>query len=250
MSLSSEPAFSVLRENFICGVKDITGEKYAGVSGQHLPTGNAALTTNGAGPHNLQTFVLASDGTVLTCLPGFWYAQDLVRELDLAVKLNDVWTNQSLSRSQKNAMFRQMHLAHLNEHPPGMARRSRMQGFDQKYEARHRLHTSDTIINPSLARGVLEKGAMAQPGAFKTTDRIMHERMAQRPFVPYQNFDVVAFSDYGRPFYNKNEDQRDANGDVIPELAKSQPLIGNTDQMRRGRRQNAMLNGMTRRGMR
>ena len=78
-------------------------------------------------------------------------------------------------------------------------------------------------------------------GAFKTTDQIMHDRMSQRPFTNYMNFDVVAYTDYGRPFYNKNEDQRTATGEVNKDLARAQPLMGNVDEMKgaakRARRQ-------------
>ena len=47
----------------------------------------AVFTTNGAGPHNIQMFVLAPDGTVLTCLPGYWQSDDLAGELNLAEDL-------------------------------------------------------------------------------------------------------------------------------------------------------------------
>jgi hypothetical protein len=233
VSLSSEPVYSYLKKDFICGVKDITGASYAGVSGLHMPSGNAALTTNGAGPHNIQIFVLANDGTVLHCLPGYWSPRDLAYELQFAQGLNHIWQNPKLSKSQKDELFRQYHLSHIQEHPQWMVRKSRMQGFDQKYEAKNHLYTSDTIANPELAKAILAKGGKPEPGAFKTTDVIMHTRMAARPFVPYQQFDVAKFSDYGRPLYNKNEDQRDLNGDVIPELAKSKPMIGNTDALKK-----------------
>ncbi len=231
MSLSTDPAFSALKNSFVCGVKDISGEPYAGVSGRHLPGGNAAYTTNGAGPHNLQLFVLSPDGVVLTCLPGYWNSQDLVRELDLACKLNQVWQNPDLSRARKDALFSQMHLAHIQEHPPAMVRRSRMQGFDQKYEARRRLYASDCIRDPYL---VTDLNARILPQqAFKTTDEIMHERMAARPFVPYQQFDVAAYTDYGRPRYDKQEDYRDAYGNIIPGSDPgSEPLIGNSNRIK------------------
>ncbi len=241
MSLSQEPAFSTLKNNFVVGYKDITGESYAGVSGVHMPTGNAVPTTNGAGPHNLQTFILAPDGTVMTCLPGYWAPQDLVSELKLGQDLYKVWSDRYLSRAEKDARFRNMQQEHLRSHPAQMVRRSRMQGFDQKYEAKNRLQTSDCILDSRLASVVLEKGMKPPMGAFKTTDQIMHDRMMQRPFVPYQQFDVVAFTDYGRPFYNKNEDQRTATGEVNKDLVKGQPLMGNTAEMpgaaRRARRQ-------------
>lgn len=248
MSLSQEPAFSYLKHNFITGYKDITGEEYAGVSGVHMPTGNAIATSNGAGPHNLQTFILAPDGTVMHCLPGYWNPEDLVSELELGQDMYKVWTNKSLTRAQKDEQFRLRQHHHLLTHSPQTVRRSRMQSFDQKFEAKNRLATSDTILDSTLARAVLEKGEKAPLGAFKTTDQIMHDRMQQRPFLPYQSFDVVAFTDYGRPFYNKNEDQRTATGEVNKDLAKTQTLMGNTAGMRRGRRARMANNGMAQPG--
>lgn len=206
-----------------------------------MPTGNAVSTTNGAGPHNLQTFVLAPDGTVMTCLPGYWAPQDLVSELKLGQDIYKVYSDKYLSKAEKDARFRQMQQDHFRTHSPQEQRRSRMQGFDMKYEAKNRLQTSDCILDSRMASVVLQKGMKAPPGAFKTTDQIMHDRMSQRPFINYQNFDVVAYTDYGRPFYNKNEDQRTASGEVNKDLAKAQPLMGNVNEMpgaaKRARRQ-------------
>lgn len=215
MSLSQEPVFSELKSNFICGAKDIVNEPYCGVSGRHAPDGKGIVTTNGAGPHNLQLFILAPDGTVLHCLPGYWAPQDLAGELRLGHELYQVWSNPHLSRSQKNEIFREKQLGHIDEHPPDMVRRSRMQGFDQKFEAKNRAYKSDTVKNPQLAIQALASGDnRTLSSAFKTTDVIAHERMAQRPFLPYQQFDVAVFSDYGRQKYEKHEDERDMNGKI------------------------------------
>jgi hypothetical protein len=197
VSLSQEPVFTELKNDFICGTKDITGAPWSGVSGIHPITGGAVNTTNGAGPHNLQLFVLAQDGTVLACLPGYWNSEDLAHELDLAKDLNKVWTNKSLSLAQKRTKFTEMQLAHVQVHPLMMVRRSQMQGFDKKFEQK-RLAESDTVF-------AMTGGKDGGP-VFKTTDQIFHERLAKQPFVPYSQFDVVAFSDYGRPKYNKNEE--------------------------------------------
>lgn len=218
MSLSEEPITSILKDEFVCGTKDITGLPYAGRSGMHAIDGQAINTTNGAGPHNIQMFVMAPDGTVLHCLPGFWNPEDLATELDFAMQLYGVYQNPRLSQLQKNQYFSQMQLNHIQQHSPKMVRRSRMQGFDQKYEAKNRLHQSDTIKDANLAAAVASKtmmNPMQAKEAFKTTDEIMHERMAQRPFVKYENFDVAAYSDYGRPLYEKHEDQRDLSGQRI-----------------------------------
>ena|SRR5271170_1112404 len=73
--------------------------------------------------------------------------------------------------------------------------------------------------------------------AFKTTDEIFHERMAVRPFLPYEQFDVAAYTDYGRPKYDKHEDYRDSSGQIIAgSNPQAEPLIGNTQQMQGGRR--------------
>jgi hypothetical protein len=231
VSLSQDPAFSTLRDNFVCGYRDISREPYCGVSGRHEVDGNAINTTNGAGPHNIQMFILSADGTVLTCLPGYWNPRDLVQELALAARLNQVWLDPTLNRGQKVQLFRQMHLAHIQQHPPDMQRRSHLQGFDAKYEAQHRLNTSDFIVNPGVARLATIKGNKIPWQAFKTTDEVMHERLAQRPFVPYSYFDVAAYVDYGRPKYDKHEDDRDGNGKVVKSKARNEPMIGNASQM-------------------
>ncbi len=232
MSLSQEPAFSALQNEFVCGVRDISNEPYAGLSGRHETGGNAVNTTNGAGPHNLQLFMLSADGTVLECLPGFWNPQDLLTEMKFANELNQVWLDSHASKSQKDQTFRQMQLAHVQQHPTAMTRRSRMQGFDQKWEAEHRLFNSDTIAHPGMiSQNMLMPGGMLPQEAFKTTDQIMHERMSARPFVPINQFDVAAYVEYGKPKYDKNEDARLADGTVNKELAKSLPTIGNKSVM-------------------
>jgi len=245
VSLSQEPALSVLKNELVCGYRDISRESYAGFSGKHAPDGNAVATTNGAGPHNLQTFLLSADGTVLHCLPGYWAPQDLVREIEFAGRMDDLWKNPQYSITQKRQMYSNMQLAHIQEHPHVMTARSKMQGFDMKHEAKNRPYTSDTILNPQLAVQLLSMDktdktiAMDVKNAFKTTDRLMHERMAARPFLPYSNFDVAAYVDYGRPKYDKNEDFRDPRTGQLAdqEGAKKQEMLGQVPEkpMRRKR---------------
>ena len=163
----------------------------------HSVEGPAVDTSNGAGPHNNQLFVLATDGTVLTCLPGYWNSEDLAEELEFAEKLNAVWKDRSIFRREKEMKFSEMHLAHISDHSKAMKRRSRMQGFDKKFEEKNRSTSSDTILSKNNGDKTL----------FKTTDVIMHERMAQRPFVNYANFDVAEYSDYGRDKYDKKGDE-------------------------------------------
>jgi hypothetical protein len=245
VSLSSDPAFSLLKKYFVCGYRDITYEPYAGVSGRHEVGGNAVDTTNGAGPHNLQLFILASDGTVLSVLPGYWHSQDLVPEMNLAAQLDKVWTDNTLSRTQKDQIFRNMQLNHIATHSPGMVKRSKMQSFDMQYEAQNRLATSDTILDRSAASFAVETHNKIPPNAFKTTDRLMHERMAVRPFLSYNQFDTAAFAEYGKTKYDKHEDYRMADGKVNKDMAKAAPLLGNPQtleaQRPKGRRRMMMM---------
>lgn len=228
MSLSQEPAFTALKKYFVCGTRDITGEPYAGMSNLHDNFGNAVQTTNGAGPHNVQIFMLSPDGTVLNVLPGYWAPQDLVYEMQFAAQLNDVWTNPKLSKAQKDSTFVRMHLEHAREHPPQMSQRSHLQGFDAMEEADKRAATSDFIKDHKAAEAYLQSGEKHLPAnMFKTTDQVMHERMAkERGFVAYQHFDVAAFADYGKEKYDKHEDAMMANGQVDHEKAMQAQQIG------------------------
>ena len=216
----------MLKNDFVCGVRDISNQRYAGVSGKHKPDGNAIDTTNGAGPHNIQMFVMTPDGIVLHCLPGYWNSVDLAHELDFAKRLNTVWQDENLSRAEKDKMFHDMQLAHISEHSKAMTKRSKLQGFDAKYEIDKKYYTSDFIANRTL---IDPSTKMPYPGAMKTTDVVMHERMAQRPFERYADFDVAAYGDYGKQKYDKEEDFRDtATGQVKPGAdIHNAPLIGN-----------------------
>ncbi len=224
VSLSQEPALSALKNHFVCGTKDITNEPYAGESGMHDNFGNAVVTTNGAGGHNLQLFMLSPDGVVLNCLPGYWAPQDLVLEMQLASRLNRVWQSPQYSRQQKDYLFKKMHLDHISQHPAEMVRRSHLQGFDAMYEAENKLHTSDFIRNASTVS--LASGQHLPASAFKTADEVMHERIVAHPFEQYDRFNVAAFSDYGKQRYDKHEDAMQADGRVDHEKAANMPSIG------------------------
>jgi len=214
----------MLKDDFIVGYRNIENQKYAGASGKHKPDQPAVDTTNGAGPHNLQIFVLADDGTILTCLPGFWHAEDMVKEFALASQLNAVWKNPDLSLEEKKAQFTKLQLDHIAQHDKGMVGRSHMQGFDLQYEAKK--PASDFFYNP---RAVDQATGKTAPKNVKTVDIVMHERMAAHPFEPYERFDVAHFSDYGKPSYDKHEQFLDASGKIAPGSdLSSEPMIGNT----------------------
>jgi hypothetical protein len=101
-----------------------------------------------------------------------------------------------------------------------------LQGFDAQYEAKNRLGTTDTIRNRGAVQAALSANAMVPMNAFKTTDELMHERMAKRPFVAYDSFDVASYVDYGLQKYDKHEDARDSYGKVIDQLKESEPTLG------------------------
>lgn len=204
MSLSQEPALSLLKNTFVCGWRDISGEPYCGKSGAHNVDNPAVVTTNGAGPTNTQLFILAADGTVLHCLPGYWDARDFACEVALAEELNKVWLDGSLSRERKDARFREMHLAHIKSHSADMKKRSQMQGFDKKHE-QSKVQDSDCLVPESeLSARDKERGKPV----FKTTDRIMHERLVNQPFTEFVKFDVARCVKYGRPKYDKKQDNK------------------------------------------
>lgn len=195
--------------------------------------------------------MLAADGTVLTCLQGYWNPSDLVSEMGLANELNQVWLNPNLTRAQKNQKFSQMHLAHAAQHSQATRMRSHLQSFDAKFEVKNRLYKSDAILNPQVAAQVNVKGAPIPWEAFQTTDQLMHQRMAKRPFERYTQFDVANYVDYGRQKYDKHEDDRDANGQVDKQLAKKEQVIGNPQVLAQNKQQqrNRMMGSRTMRRM-
>jgi hypothetical protein len=204
VSLSQEPVFDMLKSNFVVGVRDITGQPWAGASGQHAFNDSATGTTDGAGPHNIQMFVLAPDGTVIHCLPGYWAPKDLAFELQFAEQLYKVYRDTNMSLDEKRKLAGAMQLDHIKKHSVAMQVRSRMQPFDAKFELA-RNDDDHTVIRPPVVGKLLALSGFKLAGIVKSTDEIMHERMAKQPFVSYENFDVASFSDYGKQFYDRNE---------------------------------------------
>lgn len=226
MSLSSEPAYSELKNHFVCGYRNIIGERYAGNSGSHSMNGNAVDTTNGAGPHNIQMFVIDPDGTVIHCLPGYWNSSDLTTELEFARKLDSLYNNPSISPANKILQYTALQLNNPREHSPDMVARSRLQDFDAKFEAMRK--KSDFVKDRQLLQNTAwGPGSYA---AFKTVDEVVHERMAMRPFVPYSLFDTGRFCDYGQHTYDKHEDSLDEYGRLVGDRQVKWIKTGNGGQ--------------------
>lgn len=206
----------------MCGYRDISSEPYSGNSGAHAVNGQAVDTTNGAGPHNIQLFVLDPDGTVLHCLPGYWNPNDLSAELKLAQRIGAIWQDKSMSVQQKKSQFSRMQLDHFRSHSKETIARSQMQGFDKHAELA-RGKNADTVRLASTAAACSD-GSCENEGTrkgeehdkeelvVKSTDEIMHERMAKRAFMAYTAFDTGKFSEYGTHFYDKHEDALDEHG--------------------------------------
>lgn len=190
MSLSNERLIKKLNKNFVCGWTNIKGkESYAGSSNTHLPEYSAICVDNSAGHGNIQMFFMTGDGKVIHCLPGFWSARHLVNELEFARKLARVYYKKSLSPAKRNAIFLSKHLEHALQHDPHTRSSSNLQYFDKK-----------NIASRKKSDFKRDKGFIK--GSLKTADQVIHERMAQYPFISFDKFEVAKFVDMGRKRYS------------------------------------------------
>lgn len=200
----------MLESDFVLGWKNIYKQDYVGYSYGYKPRDSSVGTTNGAGGHNVQILVLSADLTVLHALPGFWHPDDLARELRFAKVLARLWDDQDRSIDEKRDMYRRLQMREISNHPPETFARSRWQGFDRQAETlRHAKSPRDTFFD------------LAKDGriGIKPINYLVHERMAQRPFVKLKDFDVDAFVDYGRLFYDLNH-RVDGRGKEFRSLRK------------------------------
>lgn len=184
----------MLENQFIVGWKNIRNKDYVGSSHGYTCEDTAVGTTNGAGPRNMQTFILATNGTVLHCLPGFWHPDDLAYELDFALVMNRLERDKR-SKKEKRELFARMHQRAIREQSPEMLARSGWQGFDaQNEKMRLKQGKRDTFYYDDEGK----------PTKMKPLSVLLHERMAKRPFKKMATFDTETFIDYGRPYYDNN----------------------------------------------
>lgn len=216
MTLSDDGVLERLRDRFVCVWRNIEGrEAYAGRSNKHGAANVAVETTNGAGHHNVQMLLCTPDGRVLHALPGYWDPAALRHELDFALELLALNRDAALSEREKEERFTQAHLGHLETHAAlGIAERSRLQPFDAVHEAAKA--ASDFFLEAEAGNGAaapVERGRQTESRAvsrrlilparpLKTVDRVVHERMAKRPFARHEGFDVAGFVDMGVPHYD------------------------------------------------
>ncbi len=188
VTLSDRQVNSFLRRNFVCGWKNIAGAPYAGTSNSHLPSYSAKRVSNCSGHHNIQMFFMTKDAKVVHCLPGFWDARNFMMEAQFAKSLNRIYHSSS-SVVRRNNKFLDLHLEHALEHSHDLADASQLQGFDKKNIERR--------ADSDFKR---EDGFIT--GELKTGDQVMHERMAERPFLNFEEFHIPSFIDMGRKKYS------------------------------------------------
>ncbi|MFK7739905.1 MAG: hypothetical protein AB8H80_06240 [Planctomycetota bacterium] len=194
MTLPNEDVRAFLQDHFVLAYKNIEKEKHVGVSHGYKCTQDAVGTTNGAGGRNVQFFVLAADTTVLHCMPGFWHAEDLIKELQLALEVDRLYRTQSMSADRKGEMYELLHGTHLRRHGPEMDKRGYWQSFDQSYEMqRAQREIRDTVATDSEGKR-----------SMRPLVTVLHNRMVSRRFQKFEDFDIESFVDYGRPFYDNN----------------------------------------------
>lgn len=227
VTLPVEPVFSLLRERFVIGWKNIIREQFVGRSHGYDLADTAIGTTNGAGPHNIHTFVISPDGVVVHAMPGFWHPEDFSRELQLGLQMLELWQDQSVPLAEKQQRFKRAQLAAISSASPATLARARWQGFDAKNELKRvsKGTRRDTILLDSKGQPVKDsKGNLRLKSPFQ----IAHERIAARPFVAFADFDIYAWADYGRTYYDNNK-KVDGSGSTFvtgPQIAKQQKAAG------------------------
>lgn len=232
VTLPERPILNLLKNRFVVGWGSNEREKHVGHSGGYTRRQTAVGTTNGAGAHNVQIFLLTKDLHVLHVLPGFWHPIDFERALRFALALNRLWVDDSRTLIQKKNMFYRMHRAELCQQSAQMHARSRWQGFDASMERRRaRLSSRDTFYGGSRM--------------IKAINVVVHERILYWPFAKYDDFDVAEYADLGRRYYDLNR-RIDGRGRSFPRAEQTARVVSREfhrlDQRRRAADRKANLN--------
>ena len=194
MSLPNEEVLDLLDDRFVLCHANIEKEEHVGLSHGYKTSQCAVGTTNGAGGRNVQFVVLADDETVVHALPGFWHADDLVQELLLGLELHSLYRDDNLAADSKEALFAAMHRRHLREYGTAAEKRGGWQSFDRHAELqRVQTEARDTFTQ-----------AVDSTLALKSIPRLVHDRLLDRGFRQLDDFDMEAFVDYGRAYYDNN----------------------------------------------
>jgi len=214
VTLPNKNVMPLLRNNFVMAFKNIDGKtRYAGKSNKHMPTMAAQKIYNCTAAKNIQMFILTEDGKIVHCLPGFWDVKPFIAEVQFAMKLNKIYKSK-MSIADRNEKFLDAHLTHALHHDAKTIGASKHQGFDKKYLER----TGNKDFQ--RAKGFQSKG-------LKRSDQVMHERMAERPFLAFEKFNVAKFVEMGRRVYRYNYGTGNSRDRQVP---------GNMKSRRRGRK--------------
>lgn len=198
MTLPNDDVINYLDSRFILAHSNIEKEEHVGLSHGYSPSQSCVGTTNGAGGRNVQFLILSADETVLHALPGFWHAEDLVPELQLAFEINRLYLDENKTDEQKGKMFSMLHKTHMRRYGPAAKRRGQWQGFDRWVEMK-RVQFEERDTFRKTASGELE---------LKSVPEVIHDRMLQRRFKKLADFDLEKFVDYGRSFYDNNRGEK------------------------------------------
>jgi hypothetical protein len=194
VTLPNEDVKAMLAGQFVLAARNIQRDPHVGMSHGYRCDQSAVGTTNGAGGRNVQLLVLAADDTVVHALPGFWHAADLLPELRLGLELFRLYVDDDRPPAARDAMFAALHRSHVRRHGEAAAARGAWQSFD----AWHERQRADFAARDT---SVPAPGGMP---ALKDIPTLVHDRMLARPFRRLADFDLEAFVDYGRPFYDNN----------------------------------------------
>ncbi|MFN9704075.1 MAG: hypothetical protein ACK595_04550 [Planctomycetota bacterium] len=194
MTLPNEEVKAMLAEQFVLAARNIQRDPHVGMSHGYRCDQSAVGTTNGAGGRNVQLLLLAADETVLHALPGYWHAADLLPELRLGLELFRLYVDDDRPTAARDARFAALHRSHVRRHGEAAAARGAWQSFD----ASHERQRADFAARDTSVPG---PGGML---ALKDIPSLVHDRMLARPFRQLADFDLEAFVDYGRPFYDNN----------------------------------------------
>ncbi|MBL8727624.1 MAG: hypothetical protein JNM25_04275 [Planctomycetes bacterium] len=199
MTLPDEEVLGLLRDRFVLGARNIERAKHVGTSHGYKCTQTAVGTTNGAGGRNLQLLVLAADATLVHALPGFWHPQELAAELRLALQLHRLHHDDQRSQAATLAMFRALHESAARDEA---TTRDGWQSFDASEElARAAKQPRDTVLRDDAGAPLLDARGLMQ---LKPIRRLVHDRLLAQPFPRLADFDLEAFVDYGRAYYDNN----------------------------------------------
>ncbi len=189
VTFSDKKVSQILRRNFVCGWDNISESKsYAGKSNSHMPSNSAVTVSNCSGHHNVQMFFMTPDAHIVNCLPGFWDVKSFLMEVQLASKLNKLYKS-TRSIVKRNDKFLDIHLEFAFFNHKSLSGKSQLQKFDEM-NLNRREETDFQRMDGFVSSG------------FKTADQVVHERMAERPFLKYEEFDVPSFIDMGRKKYS------------------------------------------------